>query len=314
MDPAIYPHDWYRDLIIENSEVALNPDFIQFLSAKAYPLPDPDLANVKLSRFVHTTARGEKEMEIMQLKEQKEYVYTLLINDDWSDSVSIDWSLNTQKIIDRGHEYQLAELVNYYLSYGATTEALAQLDSISEKRGTYSLERTDNDMEEFILYNSYIFDMLNTQGKIDSLSPQNITELNYMADEFKGRAARQARNVLCFFLGECEAVIVMYEGKKNSGGKPSQEHQEPQKLERKLELGIYPNPNEGTFALVVPEGCVIAAIEVVDVNGRSVPFEEYAVRENIKDVKLVNPTNGIILVNVTCKDGSRYVNRLLISK
>lgn len=314
VDPAIYPHDWYRDLIIENSEVALNPDFIQFLSAKAYPLPDPDLANVKLSRFVHTTARGEKEMEIMQLKEQKEYLYTLLINDDWSDSVAIDWSLNAQKIIDRGHEYQLAELVNYYLAYGATTEALAQLDSISAQRGTYSLERTDNDMEEFILYNSYIFDVLNTQGKIDSLSPQNITDLNYMADEFTGRAARQARNVLCFFLGECEAVSVMYEGKKNSVDKPSHQYQEPQKLERKLELGIYPNPNEGTFALVVPEGCVIAAIEVVDVNGRSVPFEEYAVRENTKDIKLVNPTNGILLVNVTCKDGSRYVNRLLISK
>jgi len=277
-------------------------------------MPDAYIKDVEHARFVHTTIRGEKEMEIMLLKEQKEYLYTLLINDDWSDSVSIDWSLNAQKIIDRGHEYQLAELVNYYLAYGATTEARAQLDSISVKRGTYSLERTDTDMEEFILYNSYIFDVLNTQGKIDSLSPQNIAELNYMADSFHGKAARQARNVLCFFLGECETVHVEYEGKINHGDKAGKEQQSTQQQERTLELGIYPNPNEGTFALVVPEGCVIATIEVVDVNGRSVPFEEYAVRENTKDVKLVNPTNGILLVNVTCKDGSRYINRLLISK
>jgi len=77
---------------------------------------------------------------------------------------------------------------------------------------------------------------------------------------------------------------------------------------------MYPNPNRGTFALLVPECCVTEETEVNDLNGKVIKFESYSVAEIISDLKLQDIDNGILLVNVKCKNGEIYTNRIIISK
>ncbi len=253
VDPSIFPHEWYRDLILENPEVALNADFIDFLNTKRHQMPSSFIETIELSRYISISERGYLESEINALYGQLEQNYTVLICDNLSDTSEITWSEVKNDVDNRNHEFELSELTSIELNKLNLKGAQSLLDSLDNSPQNYSVSRGVTDMSEFSTYNRYVLDLVNSYGYIDSLTEENADDLRDMAVNFQGKAARQARNILCFFLNECDSVLVAYEGRDT----PSQKSMfidENFAQSKALELGIYPNPNKGSFALVVPEG------------------------------------------------------------
>lgn len=152
-------------------------------------------------------------------------------------------------------------------------------------------------------------------GKIELLTPDAILQLEYMANNFDGLAARQARNILCFFTGNCEELEIVIDDKNNKGkqnGNNKSLETVNNEINQNLELTIIPNPNDGIFELQVPEDCAISDISIVDVNGKKVEFDLLSDTSNKTTIQLISSQPGIHIINSVCNDGSNYSGRILI--
>jgi len=314
VDPTIFPHDWYRDLIIENIEIAFDKDFVSNLSSKAYPMPDGYINDIKNAMKTKVTERGEKEIEIVSIVEQKNSLENLLVQNQLSDDSEINWEETQERLIAQNRELVNADLVSTYFSRQMIDAATSTLSAIENSSENYNLPRTSKDMEEFAKFNRYILSITGNTGKIQSLNEQQIAELSQMTIEFGGKASRLAQNTLCFFANICEPVKLVLDGKENDDDKSNFQSQPFKQQEKVLEVGVYPNPNTGSFALVLPDECEISEIYITDLAGKKQEFETYNVRANINDISIKNVESGIYIVRATCKDGSIYSNRIILSK
>ncbi|HTN17945.1 MAG TPA: T9SS type A sorting domain-containing protein, partial [Chitinophagaceae bacterium] len=306
-DAAVYPRDWYRDLLLANIEATTDKALMQTLNAGAFNMPAPYLRDIEKARTTATTERGKKEMSIVTLTEKKNALENLAVSTLLTDSVAINWMDVAQLIRDNDRELKDMDLVHAYFSQNNINAAIAALDSLEQYSGNYQLIRTAKDVQEFGLFNRYLLSITGNTGKVQTLQAGEIAELSRMAASFQGKAARLAQNTLCFFTGQCDPPRVVYDlMKEDITANPA--------LRGGARPGVYPNPNTGVFTLVVLEGSEIAGIVVTDMTGKQYAANIHPLSSNTCRLELKNPENGLYLVRTSCKDGSVYTNKIVIAQ
>ena len=311
--PSLFPHSWYKDLIMANIEVARNYVFMQSLLEKPTPMPQGLYNQIHDARLSTFTERGYKEMALLELDRQRGNILNLFIIDELADSTQIDWLAIKQLFLERENIDCRREIADYHLSREDIPSCHATLDLIELQLSSYSMDRVKQELQDFVMFKRYMLTITAGTGIIDSLGTAEIQQLEYIADNFQGKASRQARNILCFFAGMCEEIAIEIPEPQNNN-KMAVIQNETTELEELLALRIVPNPNDGVFELIVPEGCVIVQLSVVDIHGKQVEFEHVERGENQSSIRLIAAKNGLYLVLATCTDSNVYRNRVLITK
>lgn len=313
INQVILPHTWYKEIIDSNIEITRNNDFISFLETKSIPLPQSMIEDIKSKRYVTFTSRGEKEMGILELSDKREFILNLMVSDAMSDSTETDWSNVKEKILYRDNIEAKRQIADYFLSRKDIDSCNNMLDVIELQLSSYNMDRMRQELEEFVLFKRYLLSITNNTGVIEKLEPEQITQLEYMALNFHGKGSRQSRNILCFFENLCDQLQIEIPLANIGGAKSGPINNTYYQLDIQ-NLKIIPNPNDGLFFAEIPESNMVNLIQVVNINGQSVPFE-YTVYEDRKaQIHILNAQKGVYFVQITSQNGDIYKNRVLVSK
>lgn len=310
-DPNLFPHSWYKDIVLANIENARKNNFIEFLETKNNPLPVNMIAEIKGNRFKTLTQRGEKELALLRLDSEKDQILSWLIIDELSDSTQTELGLISSYLEDRNSVSVDAEMADYYIKKGDIQAHETILNNISNNLTNYEMQRTQQEMEDFVMFKELVMDITDNTGRFtQELTPAQVNQLEYVADNFIGRSSRQARNILCFFNGDCEDIVIELPegGPGNSGNKTLSGNNESV-----IDLSIVPNPNDGKFIVSTSNGCDIAIVNVVDVTGKTIEFSSNDTKEG-KVIELINKESGIYLISIQCIDGSIHSSRIVLKK
>ncbi|MCJ8291090.1 MAG: T9SS type A sorting domain-containing protein [Crocinitomicaceae bacterium] len=315
LSPGSYPHAWYAELIEVNIEITRSEEFMNFLQTKPVPLPNGLFNQIEALRNSSFTERGELEMTINRLAKKRKQKTNLLVANELSDSNKIDWNKVKYTIVQRDNKVCRAEVSDQFLGGGKTNECLAVLDAIDQNLADYDLAYEQQEMQDFTTFKRYVLNITNNTGVVEGLDNAQIQQLTSMADQFTGRGAIQARNILCFHEGMCEERTVVLP----ASGMQLMNTEEGNEVEGLIgvsgaELKVIPNPNSGEFVLEVPKECSIASLSIVDAQGRVVAFETIEQIENKKRIVVMNEETGILFLKAECTDGSVYTTRVLVNK
>ena len=188
------------------------------------------------------------------------------------------------------------------------------LDSIDQNLADYILDYEYREMQDFSAFKRYVLNITNNTGIIQELDDTQIQELTTMADQFTGRAAIQARNLLCFHAGLCENREVILPPNAMQINSENGGLSAPIAIGTEAQLRIIPNPNKGEFVLEVPKECSITELSIVDIQGKEVPFENLQQIENTNRILILNKETGILFLKAQCNDGSMYTTRIVVNK
>lgn len=314
----LFPHEWYKDLVLLNLEVAQNRNFRSFLREKPEPMPQGLYDEIVNKSSKGLTARGEREIEILELNTRKEALHNELLNDALAQDEEIDWSTVDQLLNGREHALLNTEQVDRLLAQNKQAEAVSALQQIELQAASMPLGFNKRSLEDFVLFKRYTLSLMQTNGQLKTFSSNEIADLEFMAENLNGKAARQARNLLCFFAGRCTNLelenLQVSKGKGNDKSLWNEVNAVPAagKENQQNELQIIPNPNQGRFEINLPEGCSLKSIELSNAEGKKINFEQSTNETAKVNVTLSANKKGIYLLEVQCADGSVHRSRMLL--
>ena len=313
VNEVLFPNLWLKEIIDSNIEVARNNDLISFLETKPNPMPQSMINEIKADRYINFTQRGQKEIEILDLSDRRETILNLMISDAMADSTETNWNIVKERILFRDNIETKRQIADYFLSRKDIDSCNNMLDVIELQLAAYGMDRTRQELEDFVIFKRYLLSITNNTGVIENLQPEEISQIEYMAENFHGKASRQSRNILCFFENLCEDIqdeipLANTGSTKSSAGNNLYYYLDIQNLK------IMPNPNDGIFLVQVPEKNEISSIQVLNINGQEVQFE-FAIHDvNKPQSPIIHPVKGVYFVNVTTTNGDIFKNRVLVNK
>ncbi|MCF8410267.1 MAG: hypothetical protein K9G31_03145, partial [Crocinitomicaceae bacterium] len=213
--PGIYPHAWYKDLILANIEVAQTKTFIDYLNSKNVPLPSGLINQINEQKLIKTTQRGEKIDFLTDLNTRKTVILDLLIQNELSDTVEIDWQAYNNWITQREDIICKSQMADMHLGKGEIIQCNEKLDYIDVHINEFMMDEIKQEMLDYSTFKKYVLTFVNEDGIIESLDSTKIQQLEYIANNFSGKSAVQARNLLCFHAGLCEDIEVVYSSPSN---------------------------------------------------------------------------------------------------
>ncbi len=309
--PGIFPHAWYMDIIALNIEVAQNKSFMTYLLNKTVPLPSGLLNQVNNLSMTTTTSRGVKMDEITDLTSRKTIILDLLIQNELSDSVEVNWQSYKNWIEQRDDIICKSQLADMYLGKREVIQCNEKLDDIDVHINEYMIDEIKQEMVDYSLFKKYIITIADSNGIVETLSENQILQLEYMALNFVGKASVQARNLLCFHAGLCEEIEVVY-AQSNKSEQASEKSDELYISNSSNDLKVIPNPNNGEFKLIVPETCSIQNLQIFDIRGENIVFESITNDENEMRISIKNTATGIYILKANCSDNTTLVSRILV--
>jgi len=311
--PGIYPHAWYKDLILANIEVAQTKTFIDYLISKNVPLPFGLINQINEQKLITTTQRGEKIDFLTDLNTRKTVILDLLIQNELSDTVEIDWQAYNNWITQREDIICKSQMADMHLGKGEIIQCNEKLDYIDVHINEFMMDEIKQEMSDYSTFKKYVLTFVNEDGIIESLDSTQIEQLEYIANNFSGKSAVQARNLLCFHVGLCEDIEVVYATPNNAkSAQATNESSEESAYTINQTLKVIPNPNNGEFKLVMPENCTIQNLQIIDIHGKEILFETIEDNGEYLKLKMENTSTGIYTLKTNCSDGSVFVTRLLI--
>ncbi len=309
----LIPHSWYKDLILDNVEIARKNEFIDFLKTKNTPLPNAQVKEIKEKRYTNITVRGLKEMKIAELKAKKEGILNELLVHELSDTNEVNWNTYRTLVNQRNHEFEKAEKVELFMALKKFDKVDSTLLKMEIDLGNIKHEIIKIEMSDFILFKRYLLGKISeNEGFLASLNDEEIKELEYMAINLTGKAQTEAQNILCFFAYKCKDLEIPKDDEIKGLKIASEEEQITEQRESKFQ--IRPNPNKGCFEITSNENCVIKEIKITNIMGHSVAFEIIEHNDNISLVELKNSQSGLYIVQVVCDDGTIEKNNMIILK
>jgi hypothetical protein len=311
--PGIYPHAWYKNLILANIEVAQTKTFIDYLNSKNVPLHSGLINQINEQKLITTTQRGEKIDFLTDLNTRKTVILDLLIQNELSDSVEIDWQAYNNWITQREDIICKSQMADMHLGKGEIIQCNEKLDYIDVHINEFMMDEIKQEMADYSTFKKYVLTFVNEDGIIESLDSTQIQQLEYIANNFSGKSAVQARNLLCFHAGLCEDIEVVYSTPNNAkSAQATNESSEESAYIINQTLKVIPNPNNGEFKLVMPENCTIQNLQIIDIHGKEIIFETIEDNGEYLKLKMANTSTGIYTVKTNCSDGSVFITRLLI--
>lgn len=309
--PSIFPNAWFKELISANIEIMQSKSFTTYLETKTNPLPSGLKALLEQEKNSISSERGVKLDELANLSTKKTQLLNLLIQNELSDSSIINWDEVDNFINQRNDVIKLSQKADLHLGKSELAPCNARLDEIDAQLNEFSMPDIQQEMADFSTFKHYVLSFANQQGVVERIDDTQKQQLVFMADNFKGKAAVQARNLLCFHLGLCEEITPIYAPLRRS-----RENTTYTSITSSESLNEYvkivPNPSNGVFALEVAETCEISQINITDIEGRIVTYQVLEETNVSKSIKLENCLTGLYFVKVSCVDGSSFVSRVLI--
>lgn len=305
--PSVFPPNWYKLVIEANVEVAQNKTFINYLNNKPVPLAPGLVNNIIEYALIHSTERGTKMDELTDLNSRKSTILNFLISNELSDSTEINWSIYKDFIIQRDDIICRSQLADMYLGKRETAQCDAKLDDIDVHINEYMVDEVKQEMMDYSTFKKYILNIIDSSSLIMGLTQEQIDQLNYVADNFRGKSSVQAKNLLCYLTGQCEDLIVEYA----SGNKSAQEFNIEDNNTFGKNLEINPNPNNGQFEVKVPNECLILNVYVNDIQGRKVDFQRESLENNRLKLDIDEAFSGLYLITIECED-TTYTSRIII--
>ncbi|MFT5779746.1 MAG: hypothetical protein ACI837_002705 [Crocinitomicaceae bacterium] len=312
--PGQFPHPWYREIIEANIEVTRSDDFMLFLDTKSVPLPNGHQNQLNALRYTTFSERGELEMEIMKLEEDRVQYYNLLIANEHSRDDEINWASIKTLLSERDNEVCRAEVADSDLNSGNSAGCVQILDDIDANLAEYEMPYIKQEMQDYSTFKHYVLGITNNTGIVEELTDPQRDQLIYMRDNFIGRSAVQAGNMLCFHRGTCTELQVVLPTSRNQMAIGQTESEQGLLNLDSEKLSIFPNPTDGNFILEVPEHCSIETLAICDIRGRVVAFEQLEQLNNHMKVHVTDVDTGILILKASCTDGSVYTSRVLLNK
>lgn len=311
--PALFPYSWYKDLIIANIEIAQNKTFINYLETRTNPLPSGLITQIEAERNASTTARGVKVDELSDLLSKKSELLNALIQNELSDSAEINWTAFNDWLTQRNDIVCLSQKADMHLGKNEIDLCTDKLDYIDVHINEYLVPEIQQEMMDYTIFKRYVLTITNQHGVIERLDENQIQQLQFMADNFKGKASNQASNILCFHARICKDVPYSINSDKNKKLNTSKQEQKQFVSDTNSEdIIIKPNPSDGNFEVLIPETCEIAAIKIVGVDGKDVDHNISDMNMNKLNFSLKNSAIGLYLIEVKCSDKTSYKTRVLI--
>lgn len=308
----LVPHTWFRDLVLNNIEVARSNSFISWLATKREPLPDSYIQQITDVRFTKITAFSIKTDELISLSEERSKAATVLIQNALADSTEANWSEYRSWITSRNDILHKAQLADAYLGTLDHVQCNNKLNELESQLASEPASSIKQEMVDYIAFKRYLLTITGNSGIVQTLSDANIQDLIRMRDSYTGLGAVQASNILCFHAGICTDINVPSDLRNASI--PSEEvlpHTE--NLTTPSDLLIVPNPNDGIFELHMKDDCIIQSIAVIDALGKTVEATNNRLENNYMQLKLSNPKAGIYVIIVECSDGRTLQSRLVVN-
>ncbi|MBI1838590.1 MAG: T9SS type A sorting domain-containing protein, partial [Flavobacteriia bacterium] len=315
-DVNLFPHPWYMDLIIKNIEVTDNPSFLEFLKTKSNSLPDGLYNQIIQAKSTIISERGLKQEELMNLDSRREEIYNLFILDELNDELEINWVNYNNLVIQRNDAVSKSQLADLYLGKGDYIKTNEKLNEIDANISSFLYERINQEMRDYTLFKRYIMSITENTGIVKNLTDEQIEQLNYMANNFVGKSSGQAQNILCFHKGICKEIEVLYDNEIRSF-EIVEESSNDSDLELKdvvttQKLVIIPNPNRGAFKVKMWGECGVESLKVLDIQGKSIEFNNSTSSTNSVDIELINASEGLYFIIVDCSDGTIQKARVLV--
>ena len=307
--PSIFPPMWYKSILEANVEIVQNKSFIYYLNNKPDPLAPGLVNNIIQYGMTHSTIRGTKMDELTDLNTEKSVILNYLISNEMSDSSEVNWTAYKDYLVQRDDIICRAQLADMYLGKRETSECDAKLDDIDVHINEYMVDEVKQEMMDYSTFKKYILNIIDSSSLILSLTPEEITQLNYVADNFRGKSSIQAKNLLCYLTGQCEDLLVEY-GEGN-GNKMADGLNSELITVNSTNLEIMPNPNIGEFNVKVPNDCAILNVYVNDIQGRKVEFSMDNLDGNKINLEIKEPESGIYLISVECQ-GETFTSRIIV--
>ena len=195
--------------------------------------------------------------------------------------------------------YQLAEVYNGERNWTAAREVLSSVPA------RFVLDSVEED--EYRNYLALQQLRENVEGNWYRQSEQEIAELQGVAEHNDGRAARMAKDILCFFHGICyeDDLLLDMDGMEERGARRDAVHHvsTPTTTDNTDGLRLHPNPANTT--LTVESDSPVLEITVYDMTGRvmitvNVRANDYSPRQAINVVSL---PRGIYLLRAVTEEG-----------
>ena len=146
----------------------------------------------------------------------------------------------------------------------------------------------------------------NVEGNWYRQSEREIAELQGVAEHNNGRAARMAKDILCFFHGICYEDDLLLDmdgmGERGLGGRTQNGRTQCVPTTETGTITLYPNPAHNT--LTVESASAIREIAIYDMTGRAVMVETLCATSLQRVVNTSSLHTGIYIVKVITDHGT----------
>jgi hypothetical protein len=312
-----YPHAWYTELVLANPELMERTSFLDYLQNKTIPLPSQYYSTILNSRFDVISAYGDSYNEITMLEDKKRRLANLLLINEVSDTLAVDWDEFIDLTQQRNDFMRLQQLVDLHLGLHDVSVANDYLDSISNLIAALPNAYNKKNMASYFTVKEYILDsLIGNSGVVEGIDSLAIVQLLQYKNNYEGLlGGAQAINILCFHAGMCEDAL-MYQvqsgrGKSLEGGSWEDEFTEDITLSN--QYVVMPNPNDGIFMVQKPEGVKLQEVMVFGSDGRKISFDMVQQNENSFKIILKNPVSGVYYLHLIDEFNVRYVEKISIN-
>lgn len=311
--PSVFPNSLFKDLILANIEVAQSKSFTNYLITKPNPLPNEIISLINEAKLISSSQRGQMFDLITDLNSRRTAIIDLLIQNELNDSLEINWESYGNLITQREDIICKSQMADMHLGRGEITECNEKLDYIDIHINDFMMNEVKQEMLDYSTFKKYILTFVNSEGIIENLDSSEIQQLVFIANNFIGKSAVQARNLLCFHAGLCNDLEFDYSTINNTKSTLANVNPSKEILSNSFNtITVIPNPNNGEFKLELPLNCTVSNIQIIDAFGKQVPFEIIAKDEQFYQVKMMSNSSGIYSVKTICSNGLTFNSRVLV--
>jgi hypothetical protein len=230
-----------------------------------------------------------------------------------NDSIEINWEAYSNLITQREDIICKSQMADMHLGRGEIIQCNEKLDYIDIHINDFMMNEVKQEMLDYSTFKKYVLTFVNSEGIIENLDSSEIQQLEFIANNFTGKSAVQARNLLCFHAGLCNDLVFDYSTINNTKSTSANVNPSKEILSNPFNIiKVIPNPNNGEFKLELPLNCTVFNIQIIDVFGKQVPFEIIEKDEQFYQVKMMSNSSGIYSVKTICSNGLTFNSRILV--
>ncbi len=258
---------------------------------------------------VQASNKLKSESDLNTIKRKQSTLANWLISHELS-KAEIDLSKVEEYLNIRNNSVLTAELVDLYAPYPETKDYSNHLDLLDEHVPNEEILDIQQELSDFSEFKKFQQSISLEKNKEHVLDQKAIDKLMFMADQYTGRAAIQAQNMLCFHAGICKEWIMESLPTISTRKQSDQaEINNDQNL-----LSVVPNPTNGVFMVHMDKSIEFETLQILNSAGRSISFEHEIINSNQIRVRLNQTYSGVLFLKVEDTNGNIRTTTVIVEK